>query len=71
MRWKLLDQLLKARTDQDISTREMGIRMDVCKTTIRRWENAINDPPLMQVLRMAAILNLRLELVPAWKTDEE
>jgi transcriptional regulator with XRE-family HTH domain len=45
----------------------MGIRMGVSKSTIRRWENGTNDPPLTQILRLAEILGLRLELVPAWK----
>jgi transcriptional regulator with XRE-family HTH domain len=71
MRWALFDQLLKARTDQDISTREMGRLTHHSKSTIRRWENCINDPRLLDVLRMAEVLGFRVELVPVWKKEEE
>jgi transcriptional regulator with XRE-family HTH domain len=71
MRWRLFDQLLKARVEQDISAREMGRRMNVSKTSIRRWENCIQDPCFIEVLRMAEILGLTLELTPVCKEEEQ
>jgi transcriptional regulator with XRE-family HTH domain len=71
MRWEVFDRLLKARLEQDISAREMGRRMDVSKSTIRRWENCVHDPSFIQVLRMAEILGLTLELTPVWKEEEK
>lgn len=55
---KFSERLHELRTENNLTTKQLGKLLDVSDATISRWENGINDIRTEQLIRVAKFFNV-------------
>ncbi len=60
--------LIRARTDANLTQRELAERLGTSQSAIAKWENGTNIPKIDTLQRLAGVLGVKFEITPSHVT---